>query len=146
MVSAEQLLEKAWDEHIDPFTNVVRVTMMKLRRKLGDPPVVETVAGRGVPDPMKRQLTMRTTIRARLTLVYGGLFLLAGMVLLGRHVRAGRATDAADDRVALSKSGGAHRRPTAAQDWARWAERRGHADIRAEGTGATWSRARWTRC
>jgi DNA-binding response OmpR family regulator len=47
VVSTEQLLEKVWDEHIDPFTNVVRVTMMKLRRKLGDPPVVETVAGVG---------------------------------------------------------------------------------------------------
>ncbi|PZF80340.1 DNA-binding response regulator [Jiangella anatolica] len=47
VVSAEQLLEKAWDENIDPFTNVVRVTMMKLRRKLGEPPVVETVAGAG---------------------------------------------------------------------------------------------------
>ena len=44
---AEQLLEKAWDEHIDPFTNVVRVTVMKLRRKLGDPPVIETVPGVG---------------------------------------------------------------------------------------------------
>jgi DNA-binding response OmpR family regulator len=47
VVSAEQLLEKAWDEHIDPFTNVVRVTVMKLRRKLGEPQVVETVAGVG---------------------------------------------------------------------------------------------------
>jgi DNA-binding response OmpR family regulator len=49
VVSAEELLERAWDEHIDPFTNVVRVTvtMMKLRRKLGDPPVVETVPGAG---------------------------------------------------------------------------------------------------
>ncbi|HEU5108033.1 MAG TPA: response regulator transcription factor [Micromonosporaceae bacterium] len=47
VVSAEELLEKAWDEHIDPFTNVVRVTMMKLRRKLGDPQVVETVPGVG---------------------------------------------------------------------------------------------------
>jgi len=47
VVSAEQLLEKAWDEHIDPFTNVVRVTMMTLRKKLGDPPVIETVAGVG---------------------------------------------------------------------------------------------------
>ncbi len=46
-VSAEELLERVWDEHIDPFTNVVRVTMMKLRRKLGDPPVVETVPGVG---------------------------------------------------------------------------------------------------
>ena len=47
VVSAEELLEKVWDEHTDPFTNTVRVTVMKLRRKLGDPPVVETVIGEG---------------------------------------------------------------------------------------------------
>ncbi|MEV6967640.1 response regulator transcription factor [Hamadaea sp. NPDC051192] len=47
VVSAEYLLEKVWDENIDPFTNVLRVTMMKLRRKLGEPPLVETVAGAG---------------------------------------------------------------------------------------------------
>jgi DNA-binding response OmpR family regulator len=47
VVSAEQLLEKAWDEHADPFTNAVRITILKLRRKLGDPPVVETVTGVG---------------------------------------------------------------------------------------------------
>ncbi|NUS53491.1 MAG: response regulator transcription factor [Streptomycetaceae bacterium] len=46
-VSAELLLEKAWDEHTDPFTNVVRMTILKLRRKLGDPQVVETEAGVG---------------------------------------------------------------------------------------------------
>jgi two-component system, OmpR family, response regulator VanR len=46
-VSAEQLLERVWDEQIDPFTNVVRMTIMTLRRKLGDPPVVETVIGVG---------------------------------------------------------------------------------------------------
>ena len=46
-VSAEDLLERVWDEHIDPFTNVVRMTIMTLRRKLGDPPVVETVIGVG---------------------------------------------------------------------------------------------------
>lgn len=51
VVSAEQLLEKAWDENIDPFTNVVRVTVMKLRRKLGDPQVVETVPGVGYRVP-----------------------------------------------------------------------------------------------
>lgn len=50
LVSAEDLLERAWDEHIDPFTNVVRVTMMKLRRKLGDP-VIETVPGVGYRIP-----------------------------------------------------------------------------------------------
>ena len=46
-VSAEELLERVWDEQIDPFTNVVRMTIMTLRRKLGDPPVVETVIGVG---------------------------------------------------------------------------------------------------
>jgi DNA-binding response OmpR family regulator len=47
VVSAEDLLERAWDENIDPFTHVVRVTVMKLRRKLGDPQIVETVSGVG---------------------------------------------------------------------------------------------------
>jgi DNA-binding response OmpR family regulator len=47
VVSAEQLLEKAWDEHTDPFTNVVRVTVMTLRRKLGEPAVIITVPGSG---------------------------------------------------------------------------------------------------
>jgi DNA-binding response OmpR family regulator len=47
VVSAEQLLEKAWDEQIDPFTNVVRFTVMNVRRKLGEPQVVETVQGVG---------------------------------------------------------------------------------------------------
>ncbi|MCI0687116.1 MAG: response regulator transcription factor [Sporichthyaceae bacterium] len=51
VVSAETLLEKAWDENIDPFTNVVRVTMMTLRRKLGDPPVIVTVPGAGYRIP-----------------------------------------------------------------------------------------------
>jgi DNA-binding response OmpR family regulator len=46
-VSTEQLLEKAWDENTDPFTNVVRVTVMTLRRRLGEPPVVITVPGAG---------------------------------------------------------------------------------------------------
>ncbi|HEX2273135.1 MAG TPA: response regulator transcription factor [Acidimicrobiales bacterium] len=47
VVSAEELLEKAWDEHADPFTNAVRVTVMKLRKKLGRPPLIETVPGAG---------------------------------------------------------------------------------------------------
>ncbi|HWK16490.1 MAG TPA: response regulator transcription factor [Solirubrobacteraceae bacterium] len=46
-VSAEELLERVWDEQIDPFTNVVRMTIMTLRRKLGEPAVVETVIGVG---------------------------------------------------------------------------------------------------
>ena len=47
VVSAEQLLEQVWDEHADPFTNTVTVTVGRLRRKLGDPPLVETVIGGG---------------------------------------------------------------------------------------------------
>ena len=47
VVSAEDLLDKAWDEHIDPFSNIVRVTMATLRKKLGAPPVIETVTGSG---------------------------------------------------------------------------------------------------
>ena len=44
---AEELLEKAWDENADPFTNAVRVAVMTLRCKLGDPPVIETVPTAG---------------------------------------------------------------------------------------------------
>ena len=47
VVSAETLLEKAWDEYADPFTNAVRVTMVTLRRKLGDPSPIVTVKGVG---------------------------------------------------------------------------------------------------
>jgi DNA-binding response OmpR family regulator len=47
VVSAEDLLERVWDEHADPFTGTVRMTIMKLRRKLGDPPVIETLPGEG---------------------------------------------------------------------------------------------------
>ena len=46
-VSVEDLLQRVWDEHADPFTNTVRMTVMTLRRKLGDPPVLETVMGAG---------------------------------------------------------------------------------------------------
>jgi DNA-binding response OmpR family regulator len=47
VVSSEELLEKVWDEHTDPFTNAIRITVMTLRRKLGDPPVIDTVVGVG---------------------------------------------------------------------------------------------------
>jgi DNA-binding response OmpR family regulator len=47
IVSAEDLLEQAWDEHADPFTNAVRVAMMTLRRKLGEPSVIATVPRAG---------------------------------------------------------------------------------------------------
>jgi DNA-binding response OmpR family regulator len=47
VVSAEELLEHVWDANVDPFSNIVSVTMTRLRRKLGDPPLIETVVGRG---------------------------------------------------------------------------------------------------
>ncbi|HEY1918691.1 MAG TPA: response regulator transcription factor [Streptosporangiaceae bacterium] len=47
VVSAEELLERVWDEMADPFTSAVKVTVSRLRRKLGDPPVIETVAQAG---------------------------------------------------------------------------------------------------
>lgn len=47
IVSAEDLLEKVWDVNVDPFTTAVRVTMSKLRRKLGDPDPIRTVPGQG---------------------------------------------------------------------------------------------------
>jgi DNA-binding response OmpR family regulator len=43
VVSTEELLQRAWDDNIDPFSNVVRMTMSRLRGKLGDPPLIETV-------------------------------------------------------------------------------------------------------
>ncbi len=47
VVTTNELLERVWDEHTDPFTNVLRVTVMTLRRKLGDPPAITTVSGIG---------------------------------------------------------------------------------------------------
>jgi DNA-binding response OmpR family regulator len=47
VVSAEELLERVWDEHADPFSNTVSVTLSRLRRKLGRPPPIETVIGYG---------------------------------------------------------------------------------------------------
>jgi two-component system response regulator VanR len=47
VVSAEELLEQGWDENADPFTNAVRITISSLRKRLGEPPIVATVAGVG---------------------------------------------------------------------------------------------------
>jgi DNA-binding response OmpR family regulator len=43
VVSSEQMLERAWDDAVDPFTNTIRMTVSRLRAKLGDPPVIQTV-------------------------------------------------------------------------------------------------------
>ena len=47
VVSAEEILERVWDEAADPFSQAVRTTISRLRAKLGDPPVIETVAKAG---------------------------------------------------------------------------------------------------
>ncbi|HEX3803317.1 MAG TPA: response regulator transcription factor [Solirubrobacteraceae bacterium] len=47
LISAEELLEHVWDANVDPFSNIVSVTMTRLRRKLGHPPLIETVVGKG---------------------------------------------------------------------------------------------------
>jgi DNA-binding response OmpR family regulator len=47
VVPAEQLLEKAWDEMTDPFTTTVKATIHRLRAKLGDPPLIHTIAQAG---------------------------------------------------------------------------------------------------
>ena len=47
VVSAEELLARAWDEHADPFTNAVRITVSALRKRLGEPQIIVTVAGVG---------------------------------------------------------------------------------------------------
>ena len=47
VVSAEELLAHVWDADLDPFSNIVSVTMTRLRRKLGEPPLIETVIGKG---------------------------------------------------------------------------------------------------
>lgn len=50
-LSAEDLLEQVWDENADPFTKTVQVTIGRLRRKLGEPPIIETLAGAGYRVP-----------------------------------------------------------------------------------------------
>jgi len=57
VVSAEELLERVWDEMADPFTTSVKVTISRLRRKLGDPPVIETVTQGGyrIGEPLDRR-------------------------------------------------------------------------------------------
>jgi two-component system response regulator VanR len=47
VVSPEELLQRAWDENADPFTNAVRITVSALRKRLGEPPIIATVVGVG---------------------------------------------------------------------------------------------------
>jgi DNA-binding response OmpR family regulator len=47
LVSAEELLERVWDEAADPFTTAVKTTIRRLRAKLGDPPIIHTIRDGG---------------------------------------------------------------------------------------------------
>ena len=99
VVSAEELLKRAWDENADPFTNAVRITVSALRKRLGEPWIIATVAGVGYriapnqtpgseggehrSDRRSRLVGCHLrTVRLRLTLLYGGLFLVSGVALL----------------------------------------------------------------
>ena len=82
VVSAEELLERAWDENADPFTNAVRITVSALRKRLGEPWVIATVAGVGyridaapTPDAEVAKSVDRApglSVRLKLTLSYAG--------------------------------------------------------------------------
>ena len=59
-LTAEKLLEQAWDENTDPFTNTVKVTIARLRRKLGEPQVIQTTPGIGYRIPHTPQPPARS--------------------------------------------------------------------------------------
>ena len=77
VVSAEELLKRAWDENADPFTNAVRITVSALRKRLGEPWIIATVAGAGY-----RIDSDRMSARLKLTLSYAGFLMVAGALLL----------------------------------------------------------------
>ncbi len=92
VVSAEELLERAWDENADPFTNAVRITVSALRKRLGEPWLIATVAGVGYridTEPRHRQRgdepvdrAPGLSVRLKLTLSYAGFLMVAGALLL----------------------------------------------------------------
>lgn len=65
VVSSEELLERVWDEHADPFTTTVRVTMMTLRKKLAEPGIIETVVGSGYRVPTAGRSESADPVRTR---------------------------------------------------------------------------------
>ena len=92
VVSAEELLERAWDENADPFTNAVRITVSALRKRLGEPWIIATVPGvgyridtaPGTPDVREETVDRAPglSVRLKLTLSYAGFLMLAGALLL----------------------------------------------------------------
>ncbi len=91
VLSAEELLERAWDENADPFTNAVRITVSALRKRLGEPWIIATVAGvgyridTGADAAGRRGRVDRApglSVRLKLTLSYAGFLMVAGALLL----------------------------------------------------------------
>src|SRR4051794_40727078 len=83
VVSAEALLERAWDENADPFTNAVRITVSALRKRLGEPSIIATVAGAGYRiEGASVDRAPGLSARLKLTLSYVGFLMVAGLVLL----------------------------------------------------------------
>ena len=131
VVSAEELLERAWDENADPFTNAVRITVSALRKRLGEPWIIATVAGVGYRiDTATRRRSVREetvdrapglSVRLKLTLSYAGFLMLAGALLLAavwvflaalRARRCGSApTGRTSGRVPTSCATSRRRRP-----------------------------------
>ena len=98
VVSSEELLDRVWDENADPFTTTVRVTVMTLRRKLGEPGAGRDRGRRRLPGAgwsrprcgrgvrVIRWPRPALTLRLRLTLLYGGLLAVVAATLLGAAV------------------------------------------------------------
>ncbi len=92
VVSAEELLNRAWDENANPFTNAVRITVSALRKRLGEPWIIATVAGAGYRIDLRSRLRARgrrpwiglrgLSARLKLTLSYAGFLMIAGDLLL----------------------------------------------------------------
>ena len=86
VVSAEELLKRAWDQNADPFTNAVRITVSALRKRLGEPSIIATVAGAGYRIDTGREGTVDRapglSVRLKLTLSYAGFLMVAGALLL----------------------------------------------------------------
>ena len=118
VISSEELLARAWDEAADPFSNVVKVTVSRLRRKLGEPPrskrcpVADTGSDPHDPAGRRARSAVRLTLRLRLTLLYGGVFIAAGAGLLAvtyglfKHSQSHRGTDCRDPRCPVPAPGG----------------------------------------
>ena len=98
VVSAEELLERAWDENANPLTNAVRITVSALRKRLGEPWIIATVPGVGyridtvrTPSPLagtpptpavRMHRRPGLSARLKLTLSYAGFLVVAGALLL----------------------------------------------------------------